>query len=298
MALNRNPIADGLAKTIAASQANFREDDVIDADGYRCCPVCGKRKEAEPVDDPDILPVFQTRGRGIMCDCQKAKEAERKAARERQQLESRIDELRRHGIPTEKYRSYTFANDKGWNPEEMQYCRYYVDHWQKERERGNGILFYGTTGSGKSFAAGCIANAIIEEYREAAFVTSFPALLHMDFQTRTAAINDVINSPLVVLDDLGAEGDDERARKEVYYAVDSRAIAGLPTIFTTNHSLSEIKKPSDVRNARIFDRVLGMCPMRLCMVADSIRQKKAEQAADDERREYLEWKRQNAGRNT
>lgn len=298
MSMNRNPMADALAGTIAASRENFRDDDVFDADGYRCCPVCGKRKEAEAVDDPSIPMIFQPRGRGIMCDCQKAKEAEREAAVERQRLENRKDELRRHGIPTEKYRGYTFANDKGWNPEEMQYCRYYVDHWQKEKERGNGILFYGTTGSGKSFAAGCIANAIIEEYQEAAFVTSFPTLLHMDFQTRTAAITDVINSPLVVLDDLGAEGDDERARKEVYYAVDCRAVAGLPTIFTTNHSLSEIENPSDVRNARIFDRVLGMCPMRLRMVEDSIRQKNAKQAAELERQEYREWKRQNAGRNT
>ena len=38
----------------------------------------------------------------------------------------------------------------------------YVDHWPQAFKRNIGLLLFGDAGTGKSFAAGCIANALLD----------------------------------------------------------------------------------------------------------------------------------------
>lgn len=39
----------------------------------------------------------------------------------------------------------------------------YVEQWQTMRTENIGLLFWGGVGTGKSFLAGCIANALMEQ---------------------------------------------------------------------------------------------------------------------------------------
>ena len=44
----------------------------------------------------------------------------------------------------------------------MEKARAYVDHWPEAFKRNVGLLLFGDVGTGKSFAAGCIANALLD----------------------------------------------------------------------------------------------------------------------------------------
>ena len=268
------------------SLENARPTDKIDTEGFRYCPICGERKEM-------VIPGFLSgRKLGISCACVRAKNSKREEDMRKNHLENQIEEIRRRGISDAKYASYTFKNDKGYNSSAMDYCRFYVEKWLEKKESGEGVLFYGSPGTGKSFAAGCIVNAIIERYIEPAFVTNFPRILNMNYDAREYAIDKIANSPLVVFDDLGVERKYDSALETIYYAIDTRALSGKPTIFTTNLELSVIENEQNTNYRRIYDRVLGMCPVKLCVVGESHRRENAVEMAAKEREEFAKWQRE------
>lgn len=57
--------------------------------------------------------------------------------------------------------SCRFDEDNGRVPQ-LKHVRNYVEHWHALSERGLGLLLWGAPGSGKTFAAACIANAFLE----------------------------------------------------------------------------------------------------------------------------------------
>ena len=46
---------------------------------------------------------------------------------------------------------------------QMHYAHRYVEQWQTMRAENLGLLLWGGVGTGKSFLAGCIANALMEQ---------------------------------------------------------------------------------------------------------------------------------------
>lgn len=56
---------------------------------------------------------------------------------------------------------YRFQNDNG-NVKQLDQVQRYVANWKKMQEQNIGLLFWGKPGNGKTFAAGCIANALLE----------------------------------------------------------------------------------------------------------------------------------------
>ena len=121
---------------------------------------------------------------------------------------------------------------------------------------------WGPCGTGKSFCAACIANALIDK-NVPVLMTSFPAIL--DSRNGTIElVNDFHNYSLIILDDLGAERQSEYALEKVYYVIDEIYKARIPLIVTTNQDISDMRKYAyeDVGNTdynRIYDRVLSMC---------------------------------------
>ena len=59
-------------------------------------------------------------------------------------------------------REWTFENDNGENPQTATAHRY-VEKWEREYAENLGCLFWGSVGTGKSYLAGCIANALMEK---------------------------------------------------------------------------------------------------------------------------------------
>lgn len=55
-----------------------------------------------------------------------------------------------------------FENDNGRVPQ-LEHARRYAEHWDELCEKNLGLLFWGKPGNGKTFAAACIANALLQK---------------------------------------------------------------------------------------------------------------------------------------
>lgn len=237
----------------------FVEGDERLEDGGIRCGKCGGMKTCHGtgVLKGILLP--------IRCECQKQADDERLNAIHEAEKERRREELRRIGFASSAYRDKTFAADLDPESPASNACRKYCEQWEELKRSNIGLLIYGDVGTGKSFYACCIANEIIDRYREQVYVTTIPTLIAalQSFDNRDAMLATIESVTLLVLDDLGAERETSFAEEQLFTIVDHRLLAGKPTIITTNLSLKEIKNPNTLSQRRIFDRVLEMCPAQL-----------------------------------
>lgn len=174
---------------------------------------------------------------------------------------------------------YRFAADNGSVPQ-LEQARRYVAHWKQMREQNLGLLLWGRPGNGKTFAAGCIANALLEaeDFAPTVKMTTLAAILNrlpgMAAQDKEWYLNGFRSCDLLILDDFGMERRTEYAQEQVFHIIDGRYLARRPLIITTNLSLNELKHPADMAQERIFDRVLELC-VPVCFDGESLRRDRA-----------------------
>lgn len=131
---------------------------------------------------------------------------------------------------------------------------------------GEGLLLWGPVGTGKSYAAACIANELLSR-SVSVVMTSFVKILQaigdvkVDESTYMARLN---SAKLLILDDLGTERDTGFAIEKVYNIIDSRYLAEKPLILTTNLDFQEMTNCPDLRYKRVYDRIFEKCyPVRV-----------------------------------
>lgn len=175
---------------------------------------------------------------------------------------------------------YSFEKDNGTVPQ-LEQARRYVANWNRMRQENLGLLFWGRPGNGKTFAAGCIANALInldDPFPPKVRMTTLGMVLSrlpaMSPQEKEFYLRDLQQCDLLILDDFGMERQTEYGREQVFGILDGRYLARMPLIVTTNLSLNELKHPADLPSQRIYDRVLEMC-VPVCFDGDSLRPQKA-----------------------
>ncbi len=213
-----------------------------------------------------------------ICQCQsEARELE--LAKEKQlQEQQRIARLKANGLQDASLRQFTFANDTGINPE-MQKAHSYVEHWAEMKATATGLLLWGNVGTGKSFFAGCIANALLDRGVPVLMTNFFRilnALTGMFSDDRNKYIDSLNHYSLLIIDDLGMERSTEYALEQVFNVIDARLRSNLPLIVTTNLTLDELKHPADLAHERIYSRVLERC-IPLKINNQNIRQMKAQE---------------------
>lgn len=213
-----------------------------------------------------------------ICQCQsEARELE--LAKEKQlQEQQRIARLKANGLQDASLRQFTFANDTGINPE-MQKAHSYVEHWPEMKATATGLMLWGNVGTGKSFFAGCIANALLDQ-GVPVLMTNFSRILNaltgMFSDDRNKYIDSLNHYSLLIIDDLGMERGTEYALEQVFNVIDARLRSNLPLIVTTNLTLDELKHPADLAHERIYSRVLERC-IPLKINNQNIRQMKAQE---------------------
>lgn len=170
--------------------------------------------------------------------------------------------------------NWTFENDNGRNPL-ISKAKTYADKWSDMLSKNIGLLLWGEVGTGKTYFAACIANALVENGASVR-MTNFSAILNDLFyeNDKNQYIGRLNNHSLLIIDDLGIERDTDYALEQVYNIIDTRYKSGKPFIVTTNLAIAEIKNPVDTAHKRIYDRVLEMCvPIKFC--GESLRTQKA-----------------------
>lgn len=242
-----------MINNLAHQSAVTREPGDFTRDGLVHCGVCGMPKECRV--DFGGGPVVV----GCICRCERDADERKKQRLAREERMLNVRSLRVQGIQDMAVRGYTFAAAE--RSRNIVRCQTYVERWPEMLENNTGLLFWGNVGTGKTFAAACIANAVIDR-SVPVLVTSFPRILNsgLDKTDMTAQMK---RFPLLVIDDLGAERESDYSLEIVQQVVDERYKSCLPLIVTTNLTLQEMENPKDLRYARIYDRVLEMCiPMQ------------------------------------
>lgn len=244
---------------IAASAAQEPEDFTDTATGLLICGKCHTPKQCRVTlfERERLLP--------CLCQCEKERQEAEAAARKEQEQLNKIRRLKANALQDKALFAYTFASDDGQNPA-MKYARRYVEHFAEMKERGQGLLLWGGVGTGKTFAAACIAHALTEQ-AVPVLMTNFSKILNslsgMFSEDRNKYLASFNHFSLLIIDDLGIERNSEYALEQVYNVVDSRYLSRLPFIITTNLTLAELQAPNDLAHARIYDRVLERCtPVR------------------------------------
>ena len=130
---------------------------------------------------------------------------------------------------------------------------------------------------GKSYLAGCIANALMKK-EISVRMTNFALILNdlaATFEGKNEYISNLCRYPLLILDDFGMERGTEYGLEQVYNVIDSRYRSGKPLIVTTNLTLTELQNPQDTPHARIYDRLLEMCAP-VCFSGENFRRESAQ----------------------
>ncbi len=248
---------ENIVKQMSAPQVE--QGDYTGEDGLLYCGKCRSPKQFR-MDAPPM------EGRLLPCPCRCEQErldreaAEQEARRHRQA----VADLKRWGFTDPAMREWTFANDNG-KCQQMKHAHFYVEHWDTMRAENIGYLLWGGVGTGKSYFAGCIANALMEQ-EITVRMTNFAAVLN-DLTVRTDGRNEYIarlcRAMLLIIDDFGMERGTEYGLEQVYNVIDSRYRSRRPLIVTTNIPLHDLQHPQDTPHARIYDRLLEMCaPIR------------------------------------
>lgn len=244
---------NGIEKA-AADNIKANEGDYI-IDGLLYCGKCNTKKQTR------VNILGQERTPFCLCKCEVEKREREEAEHKRIEFEKRVKELRRMGFPEEKMLERTFANDKYPNEKPSIIARKYVENFSKALKDGKGLLFFGTTGTGKTYASACIANALIDKGYPV-MMTNFSRIENTVWgmgEGKQEYFDNLNTFPLLILDDLAAERKTEYMQEIVFNVIDSRSRAGLPLIVTSNLTADEIKHPQDIGNQRIFSRLFEIC---------------------------------------
>lgn len=240
-----------LADSVEVKQAP--ED--YEKDGLLYCGKCNTAKQVQIVVCGRVMKPF------CMCKCG---EEEYKREQENIRETFRREEIKRNrstGFLDLDMQGCTFACDDRKNEKISDICKRYVEHFQVMHRKGKGLMFYGGTGTGKSFMAACIANALIDEGHKC-LVTNFPRIINELtglFEGKQEYINDLNRYALLVIDDLAIERETEYTAEIIQNVIDSRYRANKPLIITTNLTIEEIMNPKDIRKQRLFSRLKEMC---------------------------------------
>ena len=195
-----------------------------------------------------------------LCRCEAAERDRLENMIRRGQDTTSIENRRNEAFEQSGMKDWTFSHDDRKNAELTRKAKIYVDNFEEIRKKGAGLLFYGSVGTGKSYMAVCIANALIDKGYKS-FVTNFSRMINeITMAEDKQKYLDYLNQyDLLVIDDFAVERDTDYVNEIVSNIINSRYIAKKPMIVTTNLTMKELSRPENVNKARVYSRLLEMC---------------------------------------
>ena len=119
------------------------------------------------------------------------------------------------------------------------------------------LLFYGSSGLGKTFLSSCIAKEIMDNGEIVIYIRASKLLsMYEDYkfnrQKNEDFIDNIYNADLLIIDDLGTENATKMNVSFIFDVIDERIIQSKRTIINTNLTNGELKEKY---NTRMISRI-------------------------------------------
>ncbi|MFB0972362.1 MAG: ATP-binding protein [Neofamilia sp.] len=138
----------------------------------------------------------------------------------------------------------------------------FIRNFEKDEEHN--LLFYGTTGLGKTFMVNCIAKDLLDIGHTVIYQTAH-SLIGVIEEYKFSKTDDIIEAKdkydyllkadLLIIDDLGSESINSFTNSEIFNIINTRNLARKKMLISTNLTPGEIAKTyTDRVYSRILDR--------------------------------------------
>ena len=167
---------------------------------------------------------------------------------------SRLEEaLSRENFSTLSFDVYD-EEQRAAMPAIIDACRLFVQTFDGKFQN---LMLYGPVGTGKTFLTNCIAKELLDRSHSVVYFTAFQLFELLspshteenDLRQRSEA---VLDSDLLILDDLGTEMLNTFTVSRLFQVLNERALRRRSTIISTNLSLKDFR---DLYSERIFSRI-------------------------------------------
>ena len=252
--MNNKEILSKILEDIPKPEENKENRDYINAeDGLLYCGICNTPKE----QIIDLAGNKKKIYKHYVCR-QKEIDEERK---EQEEFDRRmkLNMLREAAFGDNHLCTHTFENEDG-TLEHKNFAMNYVKNFSKMENENIGLLLTGPVGTGKTYLATAIANALIEQGITVKMINLGVVLNDMtNLQIeKNKYIKNLNSCRLLIIDDFGIQRDTTFALEHIFNVIDSRYRTNKPVIFTTNLSVDTLVNTNDLREKRIYSRILEM----------------------------------------
>lgn len=193
--------------------------------------------------------------------CQCYRKLIRDVARDALGANSPLKKCTFESFRVDKYPDVTDAvigvNQREHMKNNYEYCKDYAENFTPDSQ---GLFMYGKTGLGKTHLSLAIANEVINKGYDV-YYGSIQSIMDKLESERFGRLpredsikDDILDCDLLIIDDLGTEFSTQFTNAELYNIVNSRILASLPTIISTNLSIEEI---GERYSQRVASRIIG-----------------------------------------
>lgn len=201
------------------------------------------RKNHKEVKAPGLEPCLEVHNGFILVNYKRTEEAIRQ---ERERKRRRLI----HSINMPKNIAEARFSDTALTPERQdvigELLKFINSYKPNSTEYQKGLYLAGPFGVGKTYMMGALANELSENGVETTLVNvpTYSAEIKQAIATNTveAKLVSIKNTPILVLDDIGAEMNSAWFRDEVLMVIlQHRMLQELPTFFTSNFTIDQLE---------------------------------------------------------
>ena len=171
-------------------------------------------------------------------------------------------EYRRKAVGLDRMCDWDFAHDNGENPVITDIGLHYVASFDELQKDGMGLMYFGGTGAGKSYASAQIVNALTDAGYDCLF-TSFRNILTdlgtLSNEGKRDYLNKLFRKDLLVFDEYGCEGEGNYNNQMVLHIISTCYQRCIPMLVTTPYHRDSLVKSNNGQRLAALSRLWQRC---------------------------------------